>query len=211
MKIKVLGIINLILSAVLVISIAVYCSALYYNGKQKAFLQESREAVASSDELYRLSHRSSASTADEITALKREIAELQDRNEETKIKEIIVSYLNTRYNFEGTMSENYSRIVKELEKYTDNDYLYNQVTKNMNIGAGNAGASGKRKKVKNFCTEDDIYFTVDQYDDGSDVFMAICEIHDTGRTMYREINVVAYDDGIYKVNYDAVLFEDKLL
>lgn len=204
MKTKILTAINIVLFAFVLCSIVSYYAAATENKGLEKELKIQEQGIASADELYKRMHTSYVNTADEISALNRELEELSNIKNEDEIRQFISEYVNIRYNYNGSMQDNSERILNELEEYVDYDYLHSQIENNITTGIGNHISSEKRKKVKNFCTADDVYFTTCEYDDGSDVYMSICELHDNNSTTYREISAY-YDNGSYKINYDVPL------
>lgn len=204
MRTKILTAVNIVLFACVICSVVVYYAAATESKNLQKELEIQEQGIASADELYKRTHTSYVNTADEISALNRELEELSNIKNEDEIRQFISEYVNIRYNYSGSMQANSERILNELEEYVDYDYLHSQVANNITTGMGNHISSEKRKKVKNFCTEDDVYFTTCEYDDGSDVYMSVCELHDNNSTIYREISAY-YDNGSYRINYDVPL------
>lgn len=204
MKTKIFIAINIVLSAFVLCSIVSYYAAATENKGLEKELEIQEQSISSADELYKRTHISYVNTADEISALNRELEELSNIKNENEIRQFISEYVNIRYNYSGRMQDNSKRILNELEGYVDYDYLHSQVENNIKAGMGNHISAVKRKKIKNFCTADDVYFTTGEYDDRSDVYMSVCELHDNNTTTYREISAYYYN-GSYKINYDVPL------
>lgn len=204
MKIKILTAVNIVLFAFVLFSLVVYYAAATESKELQKELKIQEQGIASADELYKRTHTSYVNTADEISALNRELEELTNIKNDDEIRQFIAEYVNIRYNYSGSMQDNSERILNELEEYVDYDYLHSQIANNITTGMGNHISSDKRKKVKNFCTADDVYFTTCEYYDGSDIYMSICELNDNDYITYREISAY-YDNGSYKINYDVPL------
>lgn len=204
MKTKILTCVNIVLFALVICSVVVYYAAATEIKDLQEELKIQKQDIASADELYKRTHANFVSTADEISALNRELEELINIKNEDEIRQFISEYVNIRYNYSGNIQDNSDRILNELEEYVDYDYLHSQIAMNITVGTGNHVSTPKRNKVKNFCTADDVYFTTCEYDDGSDVYMSICELHDNDYITYREISAY-YDNGSYKINYDVPL------
>ena len=204
MKTKILTAVNIVLFAFAICSVVAYYAAATESKELKKELKIQEQGISSADELYKRTHTSYINTADEISALNRELEELTNIKNEDEIRQFISEYVNIRYNYSGNIQDNSDRILNELEEYVDYDYLYSQIAANITVSIGNHVSTSKRRKVKDFCTADDVYFTTCEYYDGSDAYMSICELHDNDSTTYREISAY-YDNGSYKINYDVPL------
>lgn len=204
MKNKILVAANVIMFAAAIAVLIFFVKLDVERDENKSSLQSLQQTISDSEANDDVSKHTS--TADEIEALQLELSGYNNMNTdaETEIKQTAINYLNERYNYEGSFTKNKDKILKKLEEYVADGYL-EQVERSMSVGTGNHGAKENKKKVDNFCTLDDIYYTYDSYDDGSDLYMMICKCHiSDDYTMYREISIGEYD-GVYKVNYDVAI------
>lgn len=147
-----------------------------------------------------------AVTYEDVENLEMEIAKYITSNDDTEklIANKAAEYINARYNYEGTISENYSDIITKIDNLVTETYLP-QVKKSMNTAGGNF-VSLKNKKVRNYCSAEDIYITSDTYDDGSKIYMTAVLIKvNESLIRYHQISFAQYEDGSYLINYDNTL------
>lgn len=147
-----------------------------------------------------------AVTYEDIENLEMELAKYSTSNDDTEklIANKATEYINARYNYEGTISENYSDIITKIDNLVAETYLP-QVKKSMNTAGGNF-VSLKNKKVRNYCSAEDIYITSDTYDDGSKIYMTAVLIKvNESLIRYHQISFAQYEDGSYLINYDNTL------
>lgn len=141
-------------------------------------------------------------TEDDIKKVEMELQKYKSANKETE-QEIIKSaceYINIRYNSNKSNDE----ILKEVTPYIAQSYLQ-QIKISLNQSAGNF-INTHNKVINNYCTTDDIYFTSDTYEDGSELYMTacICKVDDTF-TRYHQISFALYEDGTYLINNDSTI------
>lgn len=147
-----------------------------------------------------------AVTYEDVENLEMELAKYITSNDDTEklIANKAAEYINARYNYEGTISENYSDIITKIDNLVTETYLP-QVKKSMNTAGGNF-VSLKNKKVRNYCSAEDIYITSDTYDDGSKIYMTAVLIKvNESLIRYHQISFAQYEDGSYLINYDNTL------
>lgn len=204
MKNKILAVANIVMFAAAIMGLIFFVKSNIECDKNKQSLQSLQQTTSESETNNIVINN--VSTADEIAALQLELSRYENMNIETEneIKQTAVNYINERYNYEGSFSKNKKKILENLKDYVADDYLQ-QVESSMSVGIGNHGAKESKKKVDNYCNLEDVYYTYASYDDGSDLYMMICECHiSDDYTMYREISIGEYD-GVFKVNYDSAI------
>ena len=73
------------------------------------------------------------------------------------------------------------------------------------IGSGTgAHVDTYKKKISDFCTSNDLYMTVEEYEDGSDLYIAVCELHFKNLSQYHVITA-ANTNGRIMINSDQLL------
>lgn len=152
----------------------------------------------------------SISTPDQIDILKRELAEAGKVDDEghEEIKQIILNYVNILYNSEGNFKANKDKITSALKKFVAPAFMESRIESMFSIGGGNGyGNMAQKKVIADFCTDTDIYLTIEEYSDGSDIYTAICALHYENLTQYHKITAANYSGNVM-VNSDTLLFAD---
>ena len=196
------------LVAAILISAFFYITANINQNELKQELKELQTRIAAvENEFKEKTAPNGVSTPDEIAAMERELNENKNATQTARknTEQTILQYIDILYNTEGDFFNNKDKILKALEGYVAPSFMQTNLPKMFeNNRYANPQLVNKKSKISNLCTEDDIYLTVEEYYDGSDTFIAVCELHFEDNIQYHTITAADYGGKIL-INSDTLL------
>lgn len=212
MKKRILLIICVLIVIVTVVGIVLLSIAQKEMDSSKTSLQTIQHEITELEKKYTENNRGVKSTVDEIEVINREIVEYGNLTNESQkhIRQLIVDYINTLYNYDGTIEKNRDKILNEIKKYADEDFVETQIRPSLYTGGNMTKKTKAHKKVNNFCTLEDTFYTSAEYDDGSDIHMVICALHYSDKTIYRELSLAEMEGGGVKIISDSLLSSTRI-
>ena len=212
MKKKVIIVLDVLLVFAIVVFIVLLTISNNIQSGLNTELQSVKGAVSAANADYlEKTKPNNISTPDEIKALKREIEENKQSTDkgQKEIKKVFFDYINTLYNSKDSLNGNKEKVIAALKPYIAPSLIESKIDKMFQIGSGNGQKQKANRSVKSdFCTLNDIYMTTEEYDDGSNLYIAVCEFHFSGLSQYHIITAANYNNKVL-INSDILLSSDR--